>query len=40
MDKLTAVGAQVEEVKATMEGNINRMLDNQETVGAIAGIRT
>ena len=35
VDKLTAVGAQVEEVKATMEGNINRMLDNQETVGAI-----
>jgi vesicle-associated membrane protein 7 len=29
VDKLTAVGAQVEEV------NINRMLDNQETVGAI-----
>lgn len=35
VDKLTAVGAQVDEVKATMEGNINRMLDNAETVGAV-----
>jgi len=29
------VGAQVHEVQAMMEGNINRMLDNQETVGAV-----
>ena len=35
VDKLTAVGAQVDEVRATMEGNINRMLDNAETVGAV-----
>lgn len=25
----------MDEVKATMEGNINRMLDNAETVGAV-----
>ena len=35
VDKLTAVSLQVEEVKATMEGNINKMLDNAETVGAV-----
>ena len=35
VDKLTSVSLQVEEVKATMEGNINKMLDNAETVGAV-----
>lgn len=35
VDKITAVGAQVEEVKAVMEGNINKMLDNAETVNAV-----
>jgi hypothetical protein len=35
VDKLTAVSLQVEDVKATMEGNINKMLDNAETVGAV-----
>lgn len=35
VDKLTAVGAQVDEVKAVMEGNINKMLDNAETVNAV-----
>mmetsp|Transcript_8636 Transcript_8636/g.21769 ORF Transcript_8636/g.21769 Transcript_8636/m.21769 type:complete len:232 (+) Transcript_8636:56-751(+) len=35
VDKLTAVGAQVDEVKAVMEGNINKMLDNQESVNAV-----
>jgi hypothetical protein len=34
-DKVARVGAQVHEVQAMMEGNINRMLDNQETVGAV-----
>ena len=37
VDKLTAVSLQVEDVKATMEGNINKMLDNAETVGAEIG---
>ena len=32
---MARVGAQVHEVQAMMEGNINRMLDNQETVGAV-----
>uniref|UniRef100_A0A7S0X8N0 V-SNARE coiled-coil homology domain-containing protein n=1 Tax=Mantoniella antarctica TaxID=81844 RepID=A0A7S0X8N0_9CHLO len=35
VDKITAVGAQVDEVKAVMEGNINKMLDNAETVNAV-----
>ena len=35
VDKVARVGAQVHEVQAMMEGNINRMLDNQETVGAV-----
>lgn len=35
VDKLTAVSLQVEDVKATMEGNINKLLDNAETVGAV-----
>jgi hypothetical protein len=43
VDKITAVGNQVNEVKAVMEGNINKMLDNAETVGAVedkaAGLR-
>ena len=34
-DEVARVGAQVHEVQAMMEGNINRMLDNQETVGAV-----
>ena len=34
-DKVARVGAQVHEVQVMMEGNINRMLDNQETVGAV-----
>lgn len=34
-DKVARVGAQVHEVQAMMEGNINHMLDNQETVGAV-----
>lgn len=34
-DKVARVGAQVNEVKEMMEGNINRMLDNQETIGAV-----
>ena len=35
VDKITAVGVQVDEVKAVMEGNINKMLDNAETVNAV-----
>ena len=33
--KIARVGSQVQEVQSMMEGNINRMLDNAETVGAV-----
>jgi hypothetical protein len=35
VDKFTAVGAKVDEVRLVMEGNINRVLDNAENLSNV-----
>uniref|UniRef100_A0A7S0N7B5 V-SNARE coiled-coil homology domain-containing protein n=1 Tax=Pyramimonas obovata TaxID=1411642 RepID=A0A7S0N7B5_9CHLO len=35
VDKITAVGMKVDEVRAVMEGNINRVLDNAENLSSV-----
>lgn len=35
VDKISAVNNQVEEVKAIMEGNVNKMLDNAESINVV-----